>query len=143
MAKTRYTGRNAIVSINTTSDGYLDVGLARSISPPAKESGVIDVTGTTDASVVVEQGIPTESRFTFQALHASTDVTDAYIQTCYDNAAEKTWRVQRKSGLTYWNTTFTGIVSSIRPTAFAGSDPVMMDVDVLLTSAITDATTTT
>jgi hypothetical protein len=141
MAKNRYTCRNMTVSVQSTSASWLTVGLVRSATPPPKEKGAIDVTGTTDASVVVEQGIASESTFTFQALHASTDGTDTYIQARYNDAAEKTWRVRRQYGTTYWDTTFTGIVSAIRPTAFGGNDPAMMDVDVLLTSAITDATT--
>ena len=139
MAKNRYTGRNATVSVESTSAGYLTVGLLRSATPPPKEKASIDVTGTTDSFVVVEQGIATESRFTFQMLYASTEDSDAYIQTCYGNSAERPWRVRRQYGASNWDSTFTGMVAAIRPTAIGGNDPVIADVDVVLTSAICDS----
>jgi len=140
MAKFRYTGRAATVSVQSTSDSWKVVGLTRNINPPALEKAAIDCTAMEDTYVVVEQGIEQESSMTFTCLQASTDATDVLIQTYYGSAAEMPWRVGRKSGALTWYTNFTGIVSAIRPSAFSGNDPAVMEVQVLRTSAITEST---
>lgn len=140
MAKFRYTGRSATVSVYSTSGGaYLPVGLTRNIGPPAMEKAAIDCTAMEDTHVVVEQGLEQQSSLTFTCLQASTDAADILIQSAYDNETECNWLIARKRGALTWNSGFDGIVTAIRPQAFSGNDPATMEVEVLRTSAITDS----
>jgi hypothetical protein len=140
MAKFRYTGRGATVSVESTSDSWKAVGLTRNIAPPALEKSAIDCTAMEDTFVVVEQGIEQESGFTFTCLQASTDPADVLLQTYYGSGAERPWRIGRTNGALTWYTNFNGVVSALRPQAFTGSDPATMEVQVLRTSAITEST---
>lgn len=140
MAKIRYTGRGATVSVESTSASWVAVGLTRNINPPAMEKGAIDCTAMEDTSVVVEQGIEQESSMSFTCLQATTDATDILLQTYYGSGAEMPWRIGRTNGALTWYTNFSGVVSAIRPQAFTGNDPVTMEVQVLRTSAITEST---
>ena len=140
MAKLRYTGRGATVSVESTSDSWKTVGLTRNIAPPPLEKSAIDCTAMEDTFVVVEQGIEQESGFSFTCLQASTDATDILLQTYYGSGAERPWRIGRTNGALTWYTGFSGVVSAIRPQAFTGSDPATMEVQVLRTSAITEST---
>jgi hypothetical protein len=76
-------------------------------------------------------------------LDASTDPVDALIQTAFTARDSRNWRIRRSNGSIYWDTTFAGKVSSIAPSAFGGSDPVLKEVTVVrigaLTHSVTDA----
>jgi hypothetical protein len=138
MAKTRWTGRGAVVGTYSTSNSsFTPAGLARSITPPPQEKGAIDCTGMEDTYVVVRPGLEQESVFTFTALQASTDTVDAAIVTAYGAHTEKNWYVRRYIGEQMWTTKFKGYVTAIRPQQFTGNDPVTWEVQVHRTSAIT------
>ena len=145
MAKTRWTGRGALVAVQSTSAGtpWMNVGLSRNIAPPAMERNAIDVTGMEDTYAVVASGIEIPSQFTFSSLHASTDTVDALLDTVYGSHMQRNWRVRLYNGTYYWDTTFTGKVLALRAQAFSGSDPVVREVTVLrnstLTYSVTDA----
>lgn len=143
MAKTRWSGRAAKVSVETsafTSDPtWVDVGLTRSIAPPPQERGSIDLTAMEDTYAVVRAGIEQESAFTFQALHDPEDTTDALIKTVYGTGETRKWRIRRTNGTNDFDSQFDGIVTAIRPQGYSGSDPVMMEVQVHRKSAITHA----
>ena len=138
MAKTRWTGRFSTVSVQQSSTGsFSAVGLARSISPPPQERNAIDCSGNEDTYAVNKAGIEQESAFTFSQLYASTDTSDALIDTLWGTGATATWRVRRTNGTNNWDTTFSGVVTAVRPRAFTGSDPVMREVQVHRKSALT------
>ena len=145
MAKTRWTGRGALVAIQSTSAGtpWMNVGLSRNVSPPPQERAAIDVGGMEDTYPVEAAGIEQSSVFTFSMLDASTDAVDALIQTAFTARDSRNWRIRRSNGSIYWDTTFAGKVSSISPSAFGGSDPVLKEVTVVrigaLTHSVTDA----
>ena len=145
MAKTRWTGRGALVAIQSTSAGtpWMNAGLSRNVSPPPQERAAIDVGGMEDTYPVEAAGIEQSSVFTFSMLDASTDPVDALIQTAFTARDSRNWRIRRSNGSIYWDTTFAGKVSSIAPSAFGGSDPVLKEVTVVrigaLTHSVTDA----
>ena len=140
MAKNRYSGRAGTVSVESTSAGWIAVGLTPSISPPPMEKAAIDCTAMEDATVVVEQGIEQQSAMTFTCLQATTDAADTLIQAYYTNATDRPWRVGRKNGSLTWYSSFNGLITSINPQSFGGNDPATMDVEVVRTSAITEST---
>lgn len=138
MAKTRWTGRGAVVGTYSTSNSsYTPLGLARSITPPPQEKGAIDCTGMEDTAIVVRPGLEQESVFTFTALHASTDTQDAAMQTYYTGHTEKHWYIRRYIGEQMWTSRFDGYVTALRPQTFTGNDPVTWEVQVHRTGAIT------
>jgi hypothetical protein len=138
MAKTRWTGRYSKVSVATSTGGaYSDVGLSRSITPPPQERAAIDCTANEDTYAVSKAGIEQESTFVFSQLYNSTDTADALIDTLWGTGESRTWRVRRTNGTNNWDSTFTGIVTAVRPQAFTGNDPVMRDVQIHRKSAIT------
>ena len=143
MAKTRWTGRGGLVAIQSTSAGtpWMNCGLSRNVTPPPQERQPIDVSGMEDTYPVEAAGIEQPSVFTFSMLDASTDTVDALIQTAYTARDTRSWRIRCNNGSLYWDTTFTGKVSSIRPSAFGGSDPAVKEVSVVRTSTLTYSVT--
>lgn len=143
MTKTRWTGRGALVAIQSTSAGtpWMNAGLARNIAPPPQEKQAIDISGMEDTFPVEASGIEQSSVFTFSMLDASTDAVDTVIQTAFTARDSRNWRIRRYNGTYYWDTTFAGKVSSIAPSAFGGSDAVLKEITVVRLGAITHSVT--
>jgi len=145
MAKTRYTGKGALVKANVSADGttMVAVGLCTSITPPPMEKAAIDCTGMEDTTPVVQQGIEQLSEFTFECLHDPDDTGDDGVETLYGNGKSVKWQIitttVNPSGTTKtWTKEFTGVVVGIKPTQFGGGDSVRRSVTVQRTGAITD-----
>jgi len=119
----------------------MNAGLSRSITPPPQEKQPIDVMGMEDTYPVEAPGIEQVSVFSFTMLDATTDTVDALIQTAYTARQTRSWRIRRYNGSIYWDSTFTGKVSSIRPSAFGGSDPALKEVTIVRNSSITHGVT--
>jgi hypothetical protein len=142
MAKTRWTGRGAVVGTYSTSNSsFTPAGLTRSITPPPAERSIIDVTGMEDTTAVADGGIEQLSVFTFQALHATTDTVDSNIKTWYGSQLEKNWYIRCNNGDKLFTTKFKGKVTAYRPQTFTGNDPVTWEVQVHRTGAITYSVT--
>jgi len=143
MAKTRWTGRGALVAIQSTSAGtpWINAGLSRSITPPPREKAAIDVMGMEDTFPVEQPGIEQASVFSFTMLDDSTDTVDALIETAYTARDTRSWRIRRYNGTYYWDETFSGKVSSIRPSAFGGSESALIEVSVVRNTSITYSVT--
>lgn len=140
MAKTRFTGKGAVVKVNLSGGNtYNTVGVIRSITTPAQEKAEVDVTGMEDNTAQIEFGIEELSRFEFVELHDSADTTDTGVTNLYSNSAERTWQILWTNGTITWTKSFTGKVAKLVPAQVTGKDAITRTVSVVRTGAITDA----
>lgn len=140
MAKDRLTGKGGLVKIYS-GNTFVAIGLVRSITPPAQERAVIDVMGMEDTTPQAKPGTDELSEFTFQELYDNADTQDALIDAYYANAAEVNWQIAWTNGTSTWTENFAGFVAKINPQSVSGKDPVVRDVTVSRTGAITRAKT--
>jgi hypothetical protein len=145
MAKTRYTGKGALVKANVSGDTttMVAVGLCTSVTPPPLVKAAIDCTGMEDTTPVVQQGIEQLSEFTFECLHDPDDAGDDGVETLYGNGKAVKWQIitvtVNSSGTTKtWTKDFLGVVTGINPSQFSGGDSVRRSVTVQRVGAVTD-----
>lgn len=145
MAKTRFTGKGALVKVNSTGDGttMLTVGLSTSATPPSQERNLIDLTAMEDTIAVAATGIEQLSEFTFTSLHDPTDTTDDALDALYASGASVIWQlviatVTAVGTTKTWTKAFTGKLFAITPAAVEGNTGTPRTCKVTRDGAITD-----
>lgn len=145
MAKTRYTGRGALVKANVNNDGntMVTIGLCTTITPPGASSTPIDCTGLEDTYPVILHGIEEASECTFECLHDPEDTGDDGVETLYGNKLAVTWQIiattVNSSGTTKtWTKAFSAKVMGYKPGVVDGSNPIKRTITLHRTSAVTD-----
>ena len=143
MAKNRYSGKGALVKVNSNGDGntYITVGLVTNVTPPPQEKATIDCTAMEDTVSVAEQGVEELSEFSFESLHDPADTTDDAVDTLYGNGNSVNWQLLTISGSHTWTKTFAGRVFAIVPTAMDKNGVQKRTVKVIRNGAITDTAT--
>jgi hypothetical protein len=140
MAKVRYTGKGALVKVNSNGDGttMLTVGLCTSITPPPQEKATIDVTALEDTVAQAEQGIEQLSEFSVEQLHDPSDTSDDAIDTLYGNGNSVKWQLIFTAGTKVWTKDCLGRVIGIVPGAVDGNSAFKRTIKVIRNGAITD-----
>ena len=148
MAKVRYTGKGALVKVNSSGDGttMLTVGLCTSATPPAREKSLIDLTAMEDTVAVAASGIEQLSEFSFTSLHDPSDTTDDALDALYASGASVKWQLIIATltavGVTStWTKDFTGVLFAITPATVEGGTGTPRTCKVSRTGAITDTVT--
>lgn len=137
MAKDRFVGRGAELLVQS-GNTFTSVGQCRSITPPARERAIIDLTAMDDTTFVGDVGIEGESTVSIDLLTDPVDAAESALDTLYANFNATNFKITCKSGAKVWSKVFPGKVVGLTPAAFGGSDPVARTVKILRTGAITD-----
>ena len=140
MAKSRYTGRSAIVTFVSSSGTTFTAGLCRNIQPPPRMKATIDLTAMEDTSFTGDVGIEGESKFTFLNIIDPVDSVDVAIDALYANSEDRTWKYVMTNGTKASGRSFTGKVIGLEEQSFGANDPVTRLVTILRTGAISYST---
>ena len=136
MAKVKYTGAGAMVSVDVADDGsFVDVGCSTSITPPPQQLADIDVTCQQDTAADSEPGIEQVSQANFVEPYDYV-ATKTLIDDFYDSRATKDWKFTFTKGADSQVIAFSGYVSALVPNAAGGNDPLTRTVTITRTSAI-------
>jgi len=137
MAKVKYTGAGAMVSVDVADDGiFVDVGCTTSMTPPPQVLTDIDVTCQQDASADSEPGIEQLSQSSFVEPYDYV-ATQTLIDDFYDSRAVKDWKYTFTKGTDSQVIAFSGYVSGLVPNSAGGNDPLTRTVTITRTSGVT------
>jgi len=141
MAKRRFPGKGALVQIESAANTYNSIGLALSITPPAEERAIIDMTAMEDTAAVAELGIEEMSTLEFEVISDPGDTGEALMDTWYGTGNTTNFRIVASVAGTTWTKQFQGKVAGVRPSQFTGKDAIKRSFTVVRTGAVADTFT--
>lgn len=144
MAKNRFPGRGATLSIDVTGDesSYNALLLCRNIKPPAAGKAWIEMMGMEDTAPKGTPGIQEASEFSWEMLFDADDSQDTSVKTAFDNETLCNFKVEVSDGTDTMTISWDGYITGWDPQGFGGNDPVLVSVTGQRVGATTESVAT-